>query len=64
MFDPAVRNATSGFARMDPGVGFVEHVVAALGRDLADGRWAARHGYLREFAEHDVGLRLLVARPS
>jgi hypothetical protein len=62
VLDPDARNATSGFARMDPGV--VDRIVAALGRDLADGSWAARHGHLRELAEHDVGLRLVTARRS
>ena len=37
----------------------VERALAALRRDLADGR---RHGHLRELDEHDVGLRLVVAR--
>jgi SAM-dependent methyltransferase len=62
VLDPEARSATSGFARMDPGV--VDRVVAALRRDLADGAWAARHGHLHELAEHDVGLRLVVARPA
>jgi SAM-dependent methyltransferase len=62
VLDAQARNATSGFARMDPGV--VDRVVAELGRDLADGSWAARHGHLREIAEHDVGLRLVIARPA
>ena len=60
--DPEARNATSGFARMEPGI--VDRIVAALGRDLADGAWAARHGHLRALAEHDVGLRLVIARPA
>jgi hypothetical protein len=47
---------------MDPRI--VDRIVAALGRDLADGSWAARHGHLRELAEHDVGMRLVVARPA
>jgi len=40
----------------------VRRVVAALRRDLADGTWDARHGHLRALDEHDVGLRLVVAR--
>jgi SAM-dependent methyltransferase len=62
VLDPEARNATSGFARMGPGV--VDRVVAALRHDLADGAWTARHGHLHELAEHDVGLRLVVARPA
>jgi SAM-dependent methyltransferase len=60
VLDPAARAATSGFARMPPAV--IHRIVAALGRDLADGAWAARHGALRQLDEHDVGLRLIVGR--
>lgn len=61
VLDPAARTATSGFARMDPGV--VDRVVAAVSADLSSGAWDARHGHLRTLAELDVGLRLIVARP-
>lgn len=61
VLDAEARAATSGFARMPAGV--VERVVAAVGRDLADGSWDRRHGALRTLAEHDVGLRLVVANP-
>lgn len=60
VLDAQARAATSGFARMSEAV--VERVVGALARDLADGSWEARHGHLRELAEYDVGLRLIVAR--
>ena len=49
VLDPAARAATSGFARMPPEV--VDRVVAAVGRDLADGTWDARHGHLRDLDE-------------
>lgn len=62
VLDPDARAATSGFARMDAAV--VDRVVAQLGRDLADGSWAARHGGLLTLDEHDVGLRLVVATPG
>ena len=62
VLDPAARAATSGFARMDPGV--VERVAAAVERDLADGTWDARHGHLRELDSYDVGLRLVVGTAS
>jgi len=62
VLDAQARNATSGFARMDPSV--VERVVAEVRRDLADGTWDARHGHLRALAELDVGLRLLVSTPA
>ena len=61
VLDPVARASTSGFARMPPEV--VERVVAAVGRDLADGTWDARHGHLRELDELDIGLRLIVGRP-
>jgi hypothetical protein len=37
-------------------------VVEALGRDLRDGTWEARYGYLRSLDEYDAGLRLVVSR--
>jgi hypothetical protein len=40
-----------------------ERVVADLTRDLANGSWDEKHGALRTLDEHDVGLRLIVARP-
>jgi SAM-dependent methyltransferase len=58
VLDPEARASTSGFARMPPDV--VERVVEAVGRDLHDGTWDARHGHLRELDEYDAGLRLVV----
>jgi methyltransferase family protein len=58
VLDPAARNATSGFARMAQAV--VDRVVAAVGNDLADGTWDARHGHLRALDAYDAGLRLVV----
>jgi hypothetical protein len=58
ILDPAVRAATSSFARMDPG-----RLAAAadrLARDLGNGHWDRRHGHLRDLAEFDIGLRLIV----
>jgi SAM-dependent methyltransferase len=62
VLDERARANTSGFARMPAAV--VERVVRSLRRDLEDGRWDARHGELRALDEHDVGLRLIVARRS
>ena len=62
VLDAAARNATSGFARMDAAV--VDRVVAAVGRDLADGTWDARYGHLRELAEYDAGMRLIINTPA
>lgn len=61
VLDAAARQATSGFARMPSAV--VERVVAAVGRDLADGTWDARHGDLRRLDAYDAGLRLLLNTP-
>jgi hypothetical protein len=62
VLDAQARNATSGFARMPQTV--VERVVDAVGRDLRDGTWDARYGYLRELDDYDVGYRLIVSRPT
>jgi SAM-dependent methyltransferase len=59
VLEPGARQATSGFARMEPLV--VERVVRAVQSDLDDGTWDARHGCLRDLDEYDAGLRLVVA---
>jgi SAM-dependent methyltransferase len=59
VLDEAARNATSGFARMDPAV--VKRVVAEVDKDLRDGTWDRRYGHLRNLDELDVGMRLVVA---
>jgi SAM-dependent methyltransferase len=61
VLDDHARAATSGFARMRPEV--VERVVADLERDLQSGEWDRRHGHLRELADYDVGLRLIINAP-
>jgi hypothetical protein len=61
VLDETARNATSGFARMDPAV--VERVVAEVDQDLRAGTWDRRHGHLRDLDELDVGMRLVVAHP-
>ena len=61
VLDPVARASTSGFARMPRKV--VNRVVEAVGRDLRDGTWDARHGRLRELDEYDAGLRLVTAHP-
>jgi SAM-dependent methyltransferase len=60
VLDERARANTSGFARMPGDV--VQRVVSSLRRDLEDGSWDARHGELRTLDEHDVGLRLIIAR--
>jgi SAM-dependent methyltransferase len=59
VLDEAARSATSAFARMEPAV--LNRVVAAVERDLRDGAWALRNSELRNLAEYDVGMRLVVA---
>ncbi len=60
VLDEAARAATSGFARMSAAV--VERVVSAVDHDLESGVWDGKYGDLRERAELDVGLRLVVWR--
>ena len=57
--DPAMRAATSGFAALEPAV--VDRAMTQLRADIDSGAWEARHGHLREVAELDAGLRLVVA---
>ena len=59
VLDPRARAATSGFSRMPDDV--VARVVGDVERDLADGTWERRHGYLRALDDYDAGLRLIVA---
>ncbi|MFN8188245.1 MAG: methyltransferase domain-containing protein [Gaiellales bacterium] len=59
VLDERARNATSGFARMDPAV--VDRVVVDVGRDLESGLWDERHGHLRSLDAFDAGLRLVVS---
>jgi hypothetical protein len=42
----------------------LEHGLRKLARDLADGTWDRRQGHLRALYDYDVGLRLIVGRPS
>jgi SAM-dependent methyltransferase len=60
VLDEAARNATSGFARLDPGV--VTRVVDAVAGDLASGEWDRKNGGLRTLDAYDAGLRLVVSR--
>jgi SAM-dependent methyltransferase len=57
ILDPAVRAATSSFARMDRGR--LAAATERLARDLGNGHWDRRHGHLRDLAEFDIGLRLI-----
>jgi SAM-dependent methyltransferase len=57
VLDEKARAATSGFARQTEAV--VERVVSEVARDLTNGIWESRYGYLRDLNECDVGLRLI-----
>jgi len=54
-----VRDSISVFHRLPPAE--VATAMARLRRDLEDGGWDERYGVLRDKAELDVGLRLVVA---
>jgi SAM-dependent methyltransferase len=60
VLDAGARGATSGFARMEPGV--VDRVVTSVARDLGSGTWDERFGHLRELEALDAGMRLIVGR--
>jgi SAM-dependent methyltransferase len=62
VLDERARKATSGFARMPAHV--VNRVVNAVDRDLENGTWEARRGYLRALEEYDAGVRLVVSNPG
>lgn len=62
VLDDAIRNATSGFARMPPAV--VERVVERVRADLGSGAWDERHGALRTLDRYDAGLRLVINTPA
>jgi SAM-dependent methyltransferase len=62
VLDLDARNATSGFARLDPQV--VQRAARAVEHDLQTGRWEQRYGHLRQRQALDVGLRLLVNNPD
>ncbi len=62
VLDERARNATSGFARMDPSV--VRRVVGDVRRDLESGAWDERYGHLRKLDAFDAGLRLVVSTTS
>jgi hypothetical protein len=57
--EPHVRAAQSAWPRLPPGA--AQRALAALADDLRSGAWERRHGYLRNEAEYDGGLRLIRA---
>ncbi len=60
--DPELRRGSSGWQVMDADeIEQAEGGIEMLRADLGSGAWDERNGYLREAAELDVGLRLIVA---
>jgi hypothetical protein len=59
VLDAEARAVTSGFARMPLAV--VSRVVGEVGRDLAEGEWDRKYGFLRRRENFDAGLRLICA---
>jgi hypothetical protein len=62
MLDPAVRAAQSMWALLPPGM--EERIVERLDAALESGAWDSEHGRLREMAEYDGALRLIVSEPA
>jgi hypothetical protein len=60
--DPIVRGGISSFAQL--GAERLQDGLMRLADDLGSGRWAARHGALRERDSLDLGYRLVVAEPA
>lgn len=58
--DPDVRRASSVWHLIPDSE--IEHGLAMLRADLESGKWDERNGHLRELAQLDVGLRLIVAK--
>jgi SAM-dependent methyltransferase len=61
LLDPAVRAAQSMWPLLPAGA--EERIVARLDAELRSGAWDAEHGYLRDLAEYDGALRLVVSEP-
>lgn len=62
LLDPGVRAAQSMWALLAPGL--EERIVNRLDDALGSGAWDAEHGHLRELAEYDGALRLVVSEPD
>jgi len=62
LLDPSVRASQSMWALLPPGA--EDRMVARLATDLESGAWDAAHGHLREMAQLDGGLRLVVSEPA
>jgi SAM-dependent methyltransferase len=61
LLDPAARRSCSAWSFVDPSVH--DRFARDLGRDLADGSWDARYGYLRRQPFFEGSLILVTSRP-
>lgn len=61
LLDPEVRSSQSLWALLGPGV--EEGIVGRLRDSLESGEWDREHGHLRELAELDGALRLVISEP-
>ncbi|MGA2469183.1 MAG: class I SAM-dependent methyltransferase [Solirubrobacteraceae bacterium] len=61
LLDPAVRASQSSWSLLGPRV--EQEVVERLRTALESGAWDAAHGHLRQVAEFDGSLRLVVSEP-
>ena len=62
LLNPAARLACSAWSFVEPAA--VARFEASLARDLAEGRWDARHGHLRKQAYLEGSLVLVVSTPD
>jgi len=60
LLEPGARQANSAWSFVDPGI--AHRFVAELSRDLENGTWDARYGYLRTQSRFDGSLRLVIGR--
>jgi SAM-dependent methyltransferase len=61
VLDPEVRASQSMWAILPDGA--EERIVNRLAADVESGAWDAEHGYLREMAEFDGAMRLVISEP-
>ncbi|MBJ7328945.1 MAG: methyltransferase domain-containing protein, partial [Solirubrobacteraceae bacterium] len=61
LLEPEAADGISLFRRLEPGA--LATGLQRLRADLDSGAWEAAHPHLVEALEHDIGIRLVVARP-
>jgi hypothetical protein len=60
LLDPAARLACSAWSFVEPSV--AARFVKELGRDLTSGKWDAKYGHLRQQAQFEGSLKLIVSQ--